>query len=382
MKRLIVLLSSLVLAACAVTPPVPATHLLRDELYPGPLAVSSKEEIFASSPEMKQYVETELSHQLRTRGLQRGLLEALYTKRQLQLEYDSERTRNAREAFEARAGNCLSLVIMTSALAKQLGLQVSYHNVYNDETWTRHHDTYFTSGHVNITLGPRQLDIRGRSMQANWTIDFLAPDDLRGQQSHEIDEKTVAAMYMNNRAAEALSAGDLPAAYRWVRASILEQPAFLSAYNTLGVIYLRSGHAEAAERTLAHVLQVDPNKTVAVANMVRVLAVQGRQSESDAMARKLARLDPEPPFHFFDLGRTAMRERNYAAASAFFKKEVARAPFHHEFHFWLAMAEAELGHVEVARKELALALSTSTTQRNQALYAAKLDKLKSVSSLH
>jgi cytochrome c-type biogenesis protein CcmH/NrfG len=382
MKRLIVLLSSLVLAACASTPPPSATHLLRDELYPGVRTVSSAEEIFAASPEMKRYVEAELSQQLRTRGLQRGLLEALYTKRQLQLEYDSERTRNAQEAFEARAGNCLSLVIMTSALAKQLGLQVSYHNVYNDETWTRHHDTYFASGHVNITLGPRPLAIQGRGMQPNWTIDFLPPDDLRGQRSHEIDERTVAAMYMNNRAAEALAEGDLSAAYSWARASILQQPQFLSAYNTLGVIYLRSGHAQAAEQALAHVLQVDPHRTVALANMVRVLAVQGRQAESDTMARTLARLDPEPPFHFFDLGRAAMRERDYAAARTLFRKEVARAPFHHEFHFWLAMAEAELGDVAAARKQLGLALNTSTTRRNQALYAAKLDKLNAASKAH
>jgi hypothetical protein len=43
----------------------------------------------------------------------------------------------AREAFAARTGNCLSLVIMTSAFAKQLGLPVSYRRVVMEEMYTR-----------------------------------------------------------------------------------------------------------------------------------------------------------------------------------------------------------------------------------------------------
>lgn len=384
MKRLLLLLLStllpLWLAACASAPPPPAPHLLRDELYPAAPAVSSAQEVFAASEEMKRYVERELAPQLRSRGLQRGLLEALYSRRQLQLEYDAERTRNAREAFEARSGNCLSLVIMTASIARQLGLTVSFRSVYTDETWTRHNGTYFSSGHVNIVLGTRSTAVFNRGAQPDWTIDFLPPEDVRGHRSREIDEATVAAMYMNNRAAESLSEGDLNAAYGWARAAVQQEPRFLSAYNTLGVVYLRSGHVQAAEAALAHVLQADPRSTVAMANMVRVLDVQGRHAASAAMARTLAKLDPEPPFHFYDLGRAALREGNASAARVWFSKEVARAPYHHEFHFWLAVAELQLGDVAAARKQLSLALDTSTSRRNQQLYTAKLEKLKSAAA--
>ena len=51
-------------------------------------------------------------------------------------------TRNAAEAFAARSGNCLSLVIMTAAFAKELGLSVRYQNVFVDETWSRSGDFY------------------------------------------------------------------------------------------------------------------------------------------------------------------------------------------------------------------------------------------------
>src|SRR5512139_554981 len=146
MKRLLLLLSllpALLFAACASAPPAPAPELLRDDLYPGPHTTATAAEIFAASDEMKRYIDEELAPQLRANGLQRGLLQALYDQRQLRLEYDAERTRNAHEAFEARAGNCLSLVIMTGSIARHLGLRVRYRSVYTEETWTRHHDTYF-----------------------------------------------------------------------------------------------------------------------------------------------------------------------------------------------------------------------------------------------
>lgn len=377
MKRLIVLFLCTLLAACASAPP-PAVplQLFHDALFKAPAHPPRADDIFAMSDEMKHHADVTLAGPLRAKGVQKGLLEALYSKQQLKLEYDSERTRNAAEAFEARTGNCLSLVIMTAAFAKHLGLKVSYQSVYTDETWTRNDDTYFASGHVNLTLGPRWLGGGSRGSSTTWTIDFLPPEDLRGQRSREVSESTIVAMYMNNRAAESLIGGDLDTAYAWARAAVAHEPGFLSAYNTLGVIYLRHGQAAAAEQALAHVLQREPSSTLALANMVRVLGAQGRTVESAEVARRLARIDPEPPFHFFDLGRAAMRSGDFTAARTWFAKEVSRAPYQHEFHFWLALAEFQLGHIDAARTALTTALNTSTTRRNQQLYASKLDHLK------
>lgn len=179
MKRFTALLLCGLLAACASTPPLPPPQaLFHDELFAPPAHTIRADDIFAMSDKMKRYAEVDLATSLRRKGLQKGLLDALYSKQQLQLEYDAERTRNATEAFEARAGNCLSLVIMTAAFAKHLGMKVSYQSVYTDETWTRNQDTYFASGHVNLTLGPRWLD-GSRGSQPTWTIDFLPPEDRR-----------------------------------------------------------------------------------------------------------------------------------------------------------------------------------------------------------
>lgn len=45
-----------------------------------------------------------------------------------------------------------------------------------------------------------------------------------------------------------------------------------------------------------------------------------------------------------------------------FEREVRRAPYSDEFHFWLTIACLQLGEADQARKPLALALDTSTTR--------------------
>ena len=65
---------------------------------------------------------------------------------------------------------------------------------------------YFAIGHVNLIVGRKYHDIRSPiDDNVYLTIDFLPLGDTRGQHSWSIAENTVIAMYMNNRAAEALA---------------------------------------------------------------------------------------------------------------------------------------------------------------------------------
>ena len=114
-----------------------------------------------------------------------------------------------------------------------------------------------------------------------------------------------------------------------------------------------------------------------MSNLVPVLEAMGRRTEAAALARRLEQLDPHPPFSYFMLGMNALRERNFVQARDLFAKEVDRAPYYHEFHFWLAQSYLALGDIDQAKKQLALALEYSDTGRDRALYAAKLARIKS-----
>jgi tetratricopeptide (TPR) repeat protein len=379
MRHWITLLFCALLGGCASAPtvPVPLT-LLHDRLFESPSQPVDVQEVFELSDEMRHFIDTELIHKVRqSHGSQRALIETLYRQRRLKLEYDTAQTRNAAEAFAARSGNCLSLVIMTAAIAKEMGLTVHYQSAFVEETWTRSGDLYFVNGHVNLALGRRVVDSRtGYDSNQYVVIDFLPASDIRGLRTREISEATVLSMYMNNRAAEALARGRVNDAYWLAREAVRQDPAFRPAYNTLGVIYLQGGHAQQADAVFAHVLARDPANVAALSNQAVALRSLGREEEARVIGERLARLEPHPPFHFFKLGMAAMQTGDYRAARDWFTKEVDRAGYYHEFQFWLGVAHLRLGETAAAREHLQLALEQSTTRGDRDLYAAKLAQLK------
>lgn len=379
MKKWSILWFALMLAACQTAPVVkPGENVFNDHLFSAPSERISVDDVFAISTEMRAYLDTEIAPQLRKKGFQQGLFDALYSKRPLKLEYDSVMTRNAAQAFAARSGNCLSLAIMTAAFAREIGIPVKFQSVLGEEAWSRSGDTYFSLAHVNIVLGKKRTDWRvGYDAEDSMTIDFLPPEEIRRQRTKPIGEETIVAMYMNNRAAETLARGQLNDAYWWAREAIERDPGLLSAYNTLGVIYRRHGNLAEAERTLARSLEREPRSTLVMSNLIVVLNDLGRVAESKIMSARLEQLEPTPPFHFFNLGMEAMRSGDYRAARKLFEKEMARDPYYHEFHFWFGIAYLRLGEIEQAGKQMNIAIDTSTTGDDRSLYAAKLDKIKS-----
>jgi tetratricopeptide (TPR) repeat protein len=112
-----------------------------------------------------------------------------------------------------------------------------------------------------------------------------------------------------------------------------------------------------------------------MSNLIVVLNGLGRVEESQRWSAKLAKMDPDPPFGYFNRGLAAMRDGDLKTAKEAFAKEVARAPDYHEFNFWLAVAYLNLGDAEQARKYLTVAMKNSTTRRDHDLYAAKLDRI-------
>jgi tetratricopeptide (TPR) repeat protein len=375
---LLALILVLLLGGCASAPlGAPPASVLNDKLFAPPSERIAAADVFALSAPMHHYLEVEIVGALRTKGRQRGLLEALNSQHQLKIEYDSTMTRNAAQAFEARSGNCLSLVIMTAALAKELGLAVQYQSVQVDGTWSRSGSLYVASGHVNLTLVPRPTDVRlgYHDIATQTTIDFLPPEDLRGQRGRTIAEATVLAMYMNNRAAEALAQDRLDDAYAWAREAVVQDPRFLSGHNTLGVIYLHHGNRAEAEQVFRGLVAVEPDNTTALSNLAQLLRESGRSAEAEALTRRLLAIQPEPPFMYFNRGMAAMQSGDYRTARDNFSKEVDRAAYYHEFHFWLALAYAGLGDLPHARAHLATAVENSTRRDDRDLYAAKLDRL-------
>lgn len=199
------------------------------------------------------------------------------------------------------------------------------------------------------------------------TIDFVPSHSAQALRTRIIRELTVIAMYLNNRAVESLATGKANDAYWWAREAIRTDPELLSAYITLGVVYRNQGQPGFADLALQRVLAREPENTKAMANRALVLGDLGRRAEADALKRQLARLDPHPPFSYFNEGMVALRQNRFEAARTLFAQEVDRAPYQHEFQFWLAITYLELNDAKRATAHLTRAMEVSTTRRDHDL---------------
>ena len=364
------------ISGCAIAPPPKASlAVLHDELF-APLPTLDTSVVFELSPAMKAYADTELAALARMNDPRRALVEALYQKGRLRLDYDSSFTRTAAQAFDARSGNCLSLVIMTASFAKYLGLPVSFQAVLSEDIYSRSGRLYMASGHVNLVLGAPVRRAYARDETETLVVDFLAQSELRGQRTRPLDEGTVLAMYLNNRAAELLAQGQLTEAYAFARSALLHEPTHRNAVNTLGVIYNRAGQLAAAGAAFREVLAEEPNHLSALTNMVGWHQRQGQLEQAAVLAAKLERLQPDPPFKLFALGLEAMRSGDFAKARDLLARELRVQPFQDEVHFWLAQAYLGLGQTAAAQRHLQQARDLSSTRSMHDRYNAKLEQLR------
>ncbi|WP_020649943.1 tetratricopeptide repeat protein [Solimonas variicoloris] len=365
------------LAGCATfAPPAASDALFADERYGEPPAALQQLDLFALSPAMDAY----LQDHIRKRAVILGHSRALFTSltEDLRIDYDAAVTRTAGETFAAGAGNCLSLVILASAFAKRLDIPLRYQLVHGEGAWTRSGDLVFLNGHVNIVLDPhRRYGLTTGISEPGLVIDFAPARGVLSHDTEEVPERLIVAMFMNNRAAETLVAGDARQAYWWARASI-RTAAFASAYNTLGVVYRRSGDFDRAEAALQRGLALAPRDAQLMNNLAGLYEQTRRLADAARLRARLARLAAYQPFQFLDAGYRAMAAGDVNGAMALYRRELEHIPYSAEVHYAIAVASARLGDARDAEQHLGEAMRLSTNLRDRDIYAGKLQRLQAL----
>jgi len=275
-----VALASLLVAGCAVGP----AALLSGHLPPGVF----DDQVFAADrfdpdPEsawqlndgMRRALESEVRPRARQLGTVNGLIDVLSDHGVLHIDYDSSVTRNAAEAFAARRGNCLSMVMLTAAFAEELGLEVRFQKVLTDDLEESTGDLMKVVGHVNLGVAKR-----GPAHVRAWTtIDFLIIPGAARMHTRAITAARVQSMYFTNKAVEALARKAHGEAYWWARASAQHDPAYAGSYVTVGVIWQQWGDHARARRAFEHALALDPGNASAIANLSQASMAAGLRPE-------------------------------------------------------------------------------------------------------
>ena len=370
------------LAGCAIPPPVAADDafaVLDDKVFMAQRSVPDPERILALSPEMREFLKGPLGNLLRLHGPLNGFVRAIAAGDQLHIDYDPVRTRTAAETFADHAGNCLSLVLMTAAMANELGLDVQYHRVLTADVEVADENLIRLVGHVNLSL-----QNRGASRVANGvTIDFLPPPEARRLPFEIISEDRVKSMYFNNKAVEALSDGELGQAYWWARASILMDSQYHSAYITLGAIWEHSGRQELAQAALKWALLLDPGNPNGESNLR--LAESGGQPSGSVGERALSAAALRLPLRLKSAAaRTAfpMIKRGDWVGARVVLEQALPAQDSTEIHLMLAAVYDHLGNSNQSADQVQAAARQTSNAAGRALLESKVAALRRAAAEH
>ena len=215
-------------------------------------------------------------------------------------------TYTAEEALRNASGNCLSLAILTTALAQLAGVEAGYQLIDSVPVFESQGNVVFRGQHVRTKLyEPLQDDMKGLPAisRGGLLVDYFAREGDRFVSN--ISEAEYQAMYYNNLASEAISREDYNASFWLLRKVIELTPDSASAINSMAVVYRRAGHADKAEEIYKYGILYLPNKVSLLRNYRLLLAEQGRHDEAGLITTRLAELDEPNPFDWLHAGQEA-----------------------------------------------------------------------------
>lgn len=300
---------------------------------------------YALDAEMRAWVRERIPPGLPSERKLERLVEALLAPDELELRYVWGYTGTAAEVFARREANCLAFTNLFVAMARELGVPVYFLAVESEATY-RHADEIdliVVSDHVAVGYGA------GNTIRL---YDFSANERSELDRVYRISDLTALAMFHSNRGAEALQAGRLGEARRWLRTAVDLDPGLAGAWVNLGVARRRTGDLAGAEEAYRRVLEIDPRIYSAYQNLASLLRLAGRDEEARNLEQALKRSPSKNPYTFLALGDVSLRSGRLEEARRFYRRAASLARRDAETYAALGELAAVTGDLRTARRML------------------------------
>lgn len=360
---------------------IPITKpLLYDQGFPGfsQIIIESEQQVFYLDDKAKTFVALTIKPMHNNAEQMEALVKAVFDRSKMNLLYQDDANTNANDTFYSQTANCLSMSIMTYALATEAGFEVDFQEIMIPEYWTRRSGFSLLNGHINIRMmAPKQpnvLEFHRRSFQ----VDFN-PQPLRyGFPKKLVSKQTVLSMFYNNKGADAFLRKDYVSAYAYFREALVVKPNFDAAWINLGILYRVSEYYPEAEKAYQYALVIHPNSLTALENLAYLYTFTDRNIEAANILAKVETYRNSNPYYHVLLGEQDMEQKNWEQALAHFRRALALDRGKHEVYFGLARASFEIGELRQSERYLKQAKNTSINKRDEDRYRTKLEFLSNL----
>lgn len=292
--------------------------------------------------------------------------------------YDYEPiTMSAAQALEERRGNCMTLAVITTALARVAGVDIGYQLMDDSPVYERTDNVINRGLHIRTKLYDlnQHRDPNSFSFyQAGLYIDYFPTGSNRF--INNMDENEYLSMYYRNVAVEKLTQNNLNDSFWYAMEALKYEPMDAEVINLLAVVSRRAHFHDTAESLYQFGIANSGEKLSLLKNYYSLLILIGRTEEAATIEDRINKIDDPSPFNWIRLAKSAYDEGDYRQAIRYYDKAVKVAPYLHEGYAGLAFSYYRLGNLKKAEKNLTKALEIAYSKSIRNLYEAKLAVLQ------
>ena len=269
------------------------------------------------------------------------LFEFMVAEDGLALRYLEQPTHGIAESYARREVNCLSFTMMFIALARASGVD-AYAQMSEDTLAMRLvDDTLLRAKHVKAGI---DADHRQYTVDVGWR------SVVAERRPRRISDAQLVALLHNNNAIEKLQGGDEAGAATEVAAALSLDPDSAMIWSNAGVIELRSGRYDTAERAYLHALDLERDHLGALGNLVALYRANGATRLVDRYDDRLRRAQASDPFSQFLMAQDLVGQGAYDVAIPHYRRAIRLLPNQPQFHRSLGDAYEKVGKGWAARR--------------------------------
>jgi Flp pilus assembly protein TadD len=317
---------------------------------------------------MREFVQHYSAGAVNRRQLLTSLHAAIMGAGALDLQYDPLADAPARETFHRGAANCLSYASLFVALAREAGLDAGYQWLEVRPQWSRVGERVSVGLHVNVFV-----DL-GR--QGQYMVDIDPPRPGHVVNSRKISDSQARALYHANIGMDALASDDLEQAWLQTVRALQLSPQMAHFWINLGAIYRAAGQHREAEDSYLYALQLDSSAYSAMANLVILYGIEGRQQELEYWEDRVEGYRQSNPFYHAWLGDLAGEKGDWRQALRHYDEVLELLGDDSAMLFARGLIHYRLDQLDAAAADMKRAIDGATLRSEIDSYQQALDALR------
>ena len=260
----------------------------------------------------------------------------------------------AADTWRLRRGDCLSLSVMSVALARALEVPAQVQEVRVPASFDRRGGVDFLNAHVNVLVrNDRLLRTMNRSLAAGDIVVDFEPQVGTRQRGTALSDTEVLARHLNNLGRGTPGRWPRPARLCALQGRSTGCTHLCGQLQQPGpVVLARRAWRKVPRALLRHALALNEASDLALGALHRILLAQGRDAEAQHYEKRLKARREQDPYYWLGLGLERLQQARYAQAVDALERAQALTSGFEEVHRTLAIAYWRNGQVHKARDQL------------------------------